>query len=71
MFDTKNHESHESSSKPGQARNISLSLTLNAIETKVAQASRKRKLTDVEHENDIGEAFTIKVRSRDNVKSIR
>ena len=71
MFDTENHESQKSSSKPGQARGISLSLTSNAIDTIVAQASRKRKLTDVEHENDIGEAFTIKVRSKDNVKSIR
>ena len=61
MFDREEYESHESSSNLGQARNIFLSLTWSTIETTTAQTSRKRKLTDVELENDIGEAFDIKV----------
>lgn len=61
MFDTENQESHESSANLGQARDTFLSPRSIAIETITAQASRKRKNNDVEHENYIGEAFTIEV----------
>ena len=61
MFDREDHESHESSSDLGEARSIFLSPTGNAFESITTEISRKRKLTDVEHEADIGEAFAIKV----------
>lgn len=61
MFNTEDHECHESLPDLAQARDIFLPPTTNAIETILAQSSRKRKLNDVEHGNDIGEAFTIEV----------
>lgn len=61
MLNKEDHESHESLSDLRQIRDIFLSPTSNATETKSAQPSRKRKLTDIEHGKDIGEAFTIKV----------
>lgn len=59
MVDTEDNESHESSSTLGQARDSFLSPEFDAIKTVTAQTSRKRKHTDVEPENHIGEAFTV------------
>lgn len=48
----------------GQSRNTVLPSTSNAaVKTTTAQPSRKRKLTNIEHEQDVGKAFTIKVDS--------
>lgn len=60
MVDRADHEPHNIFPNLGQAQNNFLPPTWN--ETTTAQASRKRKLTNVERENDIGEAFTITVR---------
>ena len=61
MCDQKDHGSQKPSPDLRQAQNIFLSPTWNAIESITAQTPRKRKLNDVQHENDIGEAFAIKV----------
>lgn len=61
MFDTGDHESHQSLSDFRQARDIFLPPISNAVGTILTQESRKRKLTNVEHDDDIREGFTIKV----------
>lgn len=70
MFDTARHEPHESPSALGQTRDIFLPPLSDAIESIIAQTSRKRKLTDAEHGNDIGEVFTIKVWLYGNVRDL-
>ena len=61
MVVTEDHYFQESWSASGQNRDTFLPPTTDSIETVVAQASRKRKLNEVEYGNSIGEAFTIKV----------
>ena len=64
MFDRDDDDDDDESHKSldlGQARDTVLPSTLNAVETITAQPSRKRKLTNIEHEQDVGDAFTIKV----------
>ena len=61
MVATEDHCFQESWSGPGQSRDTFLSPTPDAIETVIAQASRKRKLNEIEYGNSIGEAFVIKV----------
>ena len=61
MVTTEDDYSQELWSGPGQSREIFQPPTTDAIEPVIAQASRKRKLNEVEYENPIGEAFIIKV----------
>ena len=61
MVGKEDHCFQETWSGPGQNGDTFLPPTTNAIETIIAQASRKRKLNEVEYGNSIGEAFTIKV----------
>ena len=70
MFDRDDDDECHKSLDLGLARNTFLPSTLNAVETTTAQPSRKRKLTKIELEQDVGEAFTIKVGSYNNVKMI-
>ena len=61
MVATEDHYFQESWSGPGQSRDNFPPSTTDAIETVIAQASRKRKLNEVEYGNSSGEAFVIKV----------
>ena len=70
MFDRDDDDESHKLLDLGQARNTFLPSILNAVETTTAQPSRKRKLTNIEHEQDVGEAFTIKVGSYISVKMI-
>ena len=70
MFDREDDDEPHKSLDLGQARNTFLPSTLNAVETTTTQPSRKRKLIDIGGEQDVGEAFTIQVRSYISVKII-
>ena len=61
MVATEDHYFQESWSCPGRSRDTFLPPTTDAIETVIAQASRKRKLNEVEYGDSIGEPFVIKV----------
>ena len=70
MFDRDDDNESHKLLDLGQARNTFLPSTLDTVETTTAQPFRKRKLTNIEHEQDVGESFTIKVGPYISVKSI-
>ena len=61
MFDRDDDDESHKSLDLEQAQNTLLPYTSNVVPTATAQPSRKRKLSNIEHERDVGEVFTIKV----------